>query len=382
MHQDSKARFRVPDARTLGLALLGLVAVLMLGWTLRAMAAVAVPMVFAILATLLVAPLDLRLARMLPDKLVWLAHLASVLTLLGLLMLLLGALGFAAQQVLQTMPNLSDEVAAVWSASGENGAKAVQAGASSDTGAPFVDELRRVWQGTGGMLSGWLIDKATALAQATVTMTGTFATSALLILFIAFMALNETGQWRGKLAAAWSRPGQEAWIDSLTLVSQRLRQFLVIRSAVGVLQGLLYVGWLALFGIDLLFVWGMLTFVLTYIPTLGSVIAGTLPVLYALITTDPWTALAVAAGIFVIEQVVGNYVDPMLLGRRLVISPLVILVSLLFWGWYWGVAGAFLATPITLSLLIVFNHFPPLRPVALLLSNQTEAQALDEALSD
>ena len=89
-----------------------------------------------------------------------------------------------------------------------------------------------------------------------------------------------------------------------------------------------------------------------------------------------------AAGIFVIEQTVGNFIDPRLMGRQIVLSPLVILASLLFWGWLWGVAGAFLATPLTLSLLVACHEVAPLRPIALLLSNQPDHASLDASFKN
>ena len=195
------------------------------------------------------------------------------------------------------------------------------------------------------------------------------------------LAVSERSVWRGKMKSLSSGAGIEGWAEALNTVAARLRRFLVIRTAVGLLQAVLYVVWLWYFGIDLLFVWAILTFVLTYIPNLGSIIAGSMPVLYVLVTKDWQTALGVAAGLFVIEQVVGNYLDPRLLGRQIALSPFIILAGLLFWGSIWGAVGAFLATPIMLSLLVIFNTVPHLRPVALLLSDQKTPEALDEALA-
>ena len=93
------------------------------------------------------------------------------------------------------------------------------------------------------------------------------------------------------------------------------------------------------------------------------------------------SAALIAAGFFASEQAIGNFVDPRLLGRQIVLSPLVILVALMFWAWLWGAAGAFLATPIMLSLLVAFNHIAALRPIALVMSNQPTPDDLDRALN-
>lgn len=113
----------------------------------------------------------------------------------------------------------------------------------------------------------------------------------------------------------------------------------------------------------------MLALLLNFIPTIGSIIAGTLPALYALATRDPGTALAVAGGLLVIEQIMGNYVDPRLMGHQIALSPVVVLITLMVWGWIWGPLGAFLATPITVLMATLFAHSRRLRPAGMLLAD-------------
>jgi AI-2 transport protein TqsA len=84
--------------------------------------------------------------------------------------------------------------------------------------------------------------------------------------------------------------------------------------------------------------------------------------------------------LIVIEQVIGNWIDPRMQGNQVALSPLVILIAVVFWGWLWGVAGAFLGTPMTLAIMILCNHVAVLRPIAVLLSNQGGAKDLDEVL--
>ena len=132
-------------------------------------------------------------------------------------------------------------------------------------------------------------------------------------------------------------------------------------------------------GIGLLLVWPLLIFVLNFIPTIGSLVGGTLPVAYTLITRDVGTAVIVGLGILAIENVMGNLVGPRIQGRNMALSPLVILLALAFWGWAWGIAGALLAVPVTVGMVVLGAHVPVLRPWALLLSNQTGWAGLDEA---
>jgi AI-2 transport protein TqsA len=140
------------------------------------------------------------------------------------------------------------------------------------------------------------------------------------------------------------------------------------------------VGWLYLFDVRLLPVWAILTLLLSFIPNLGSVLSGVLPTLYALVTKDFQTALLIGAGLFAIEQVVGNFIDPRLQGRQIAISPLVVLAAILIWGWIWGVAGALLAVPMTIAIMVACAQVPALRPLALILSDQTEEDELLDSL--
>ena len=106
-------------------------------------------------------------------------------------------------------------------------------------------------------------------------------------------------------------------------------------------------------------VWALLTFALNYIPNLGSIVAVMPPSLMALVQHGPIRGLITLGGLAVIEQVIGNYVDPRMQGRRLQVSPVVVLVALVFWTWMWGVPVALLAVPMTVTLLAAAAHFGP-----------------------
>jgi AI-2 transport protein TqsA len=95
-------------------------------------------------------------------------------------------------------------------------------------------------------------------------------------------------------------------------------------------------------------------------------------------TRDFGAAALVAGGILVIEQVMGSFVDPLILGRRIAISPLVVLVSLGFWSILWGISGAILAVPLTVLVILAMAHFEALRPAALLLTDRSSFEELEE----
>jgi AI-2 transport protein TqsA len=200
-----------------------------------------------------------------------------------------------------------------------------------------------------------------------------------LIVFLTILILGESGDWRRKVVAALPWPDDWRLKESADVIAQKMRAYLLIQAALGAASAVLYAVWLGFMGVGLLVVWPLLIFVLNFIPTIGSLVGGTLPVAYALLTQDLRTALIVGAGILVIENLMGNIVGPRVQGRNVALSPLVVLVALVFWGWAWGIVGALLAVPLTVALVVLCAHVPILRSYALLLSNRTEWAGLDQA---
>jgi len=119
-------------------------------------------------------------------------------------------------------------------------------------------------------------------------------------------------------------------------------------------------------GIPFAPVWGFLGFTLNYIPNLGSIVATTLPALLALATRGWPTVLAFVGGCVLLDQVLSRVVEPRLVSRSLGLPPLVVIVSLLFWGWLWGPVGVVLAVPLTTTLKIILAETPDLRWLAVL----------------
>jgi AI-2 transport protein TqsA len=191
--------------------------------------------------------------------------------------------------------------------------------------------------------------------------------------------LIEAPTWRAKLRSAFGPDREEAWLDSIAASAQRFRLYLILRTVIGIVTGALYWLWLTILGVDFALLWGMLAFLLNYIPTFGSLVVFALASVFALIQRGPEIALVAASGLFVFEQAMGNVIEPRVQGHRLSISPLVVLVSLLVWGWIWGITGTLLAVPLTVLMIIAFAHIRALRPLALLLSDADSMRGLGEA---
>ena len=127
---------------------------------------------------------------------------------------------------------------------------------------------------------------------------------------------------------------------------------------------------MAIVGIDFPVLWGVLAFLLNYVPNLGSILAAIPPVLLALVQFGVGRAIAVVAVFAAVNVLLGNLLEPRLMGRRLGLSTLVVFLSLIFWGWVWGPVGMLLSVPLTMIVKIMLENTPDLRWVAVLLGDR------------
>ena len=355
---------------------LAVIMVLVLMAGLRLAAPVLIPLVLALFLTLVLLPLDRGIARLVPDKLAWLGRLIVMILLVLAVVLFIGGLAFCMQQIATHLPDLTEKMDAFLSEMDTNGSTSEKSMSRSQIAMLEIGGMIREEAGTIGKT---LIEKASGFAATLANMTGVVVAGIVVVLFMVLLALSEAATWRKKRKVLDHSDGQR-WDVVLDTLERTLGRFLAVRAGVGLLSAVIYTLWLLPFGLELLAVWAVLTFLMNFIPNLGAIVAVLLPTVYAFLTLDPATALLLGAGLFLIEQIIGNLVDPRLQGQQIALSPLVILVAVLLWGWVWGVAGAFLGTPATLSIMVVCNRLPKTRPIALFLSNQTSHEALDQVL--
>jgi AI-2 transport protein TqsA len=183
-----------------------------------------------------------------------------------------------------------------------------------------------------------------------------------------FLALLEVGSFQRKLQAG--RPaglGPELLAASVELTTS-IQRFIVARSLISLALGVLTASYTAIIGLRFPLVWGLSAFLLNYIPIFGAVVAVLLPTLLAFIQPQGlWLVPATFLGLGLFHVVLGNYVDPWMQGKYLALSPLVLFLSVTFWGWVWGVAGVLLSVPLTAAVAIVCKHFAGSRWAAHLL---------------
>ncbi|MFT4066144.1 AI-2E family transporter [Paraburkholderia sp.] len=189
------------------------------------------------------------------------------------------------------------------------------------------------------------------------------------VLYAAFL-LVERGTFGEKLANMSANSTNAARIRAVvTDINRRIGAYLALKTFLGVLLGA--VCWGAMRGIGLEFagLWAVLTALLNYVPYIGSVLAIVFPVLMSVLQFGDFNSiLIVLLSLTAIHFVIGNILDPYMMGNSLNLSPFAILASMAVWSALWGVPGAFLAVPITVSVTIIFSEFEMTRPVAVLLS--------------
>ena len=146
---------------------------------------------------------------------------------------------------------------------------------------------------------------------------------------------------------------------------------MLVRSVMSLLTGIVVWSFALLAGIELATAWGVIAFVLNYIPFIGPLFATVFPTLFALAQFESWQlAITVFACLNLIQFIIGSYLEPRMAGVALSISPFIVLLAVFFWSFLWGVAGAFIGVPIVIAFLAVCNEHESTRWIALLLSGR------------
>ena len=353
------------------------VMVILVGWALHATAAVSALVAAAVFVAIVLAPLSRWVAERAGGR-AWIGHAVALLVMLVVLLTFAAGLLFAAQRIATEFPALGDLPAERLPgvSSGGSGAEAARA---EDGPADAASE--GPWGGIG-FSAGELVSRLADLAGSAAVTGLRFATSALggivLVILLALLMLVDAPNWRRRIERVVGEDRRDRTLDAVTVIGEKVRRFVVIRAGLGLLTSSIYMAWLWLFGVDLILVWGILTFLLSFVPNLGSILSGVLPTLYAFLTKDLGTAVAVGIGLVVTEQVIGNFIGPRVQGAEISISPVVILVGLLAFAWIWGVPGTLLSSPVLIAALVIFTKVEGLRPVALLMSDCEDYDELDE----
>ena len=204
-------------------------------------------------------------------------------------------------------------------------------------------------------------------------LTGIFGSTFTVLLYLVFMLLEEH-LFPHKLKAMYPEKNRYKHIKTLVgKIDHSIGNYIALKTVTSLTTGFLSYFALLFIGIDAPFFWAFLIFILNFIPTIGSLIATIFPAIFAILQFGEFThGFLVLAIVGTIQMVVGNFIEPKLMGNTLNISPLVVFLTLAVWGVMWGVTGMLLSVPITVILIIIMSEFPETRPIAILLSQRGE----------
>ncbi|MBN1570476.1 MAG: AI-2E family transporter [Acidobacteria bacterium] len=197
-------------------------------------------------------------------------------------------------------------------------------------------------------------------------------TNAFLILLAVVFFLLEVADFPKKLRVVSKNPDRA--LSTVEIFSQSAKRYLVIKTLISVATGLLIWLWLLILGVDYPVLWGALAFLLNYVPNIGSIIAALPAVLLALVNLGMGSALLTVLGFLVVNVVIGNIVEPKLMGKGLRLSTLVVFLSLVFWGWVLGPIGMILSVPLTSIVAIALDSYEETRGLAIMMRSGTEAE--------
>jgi predicted PurR-regulated permease PerM len=299
---------------------------------------VAMPALFAAVVILAAWPFHALLNRWLP---MWLSYLLTMLALLALV------LGFA-WAVVVASSQTADVLGSRWPQIVQRFRPALQ-----QVGIPDVPDGRTLKQHVGDIAR-----IVAGSAYQVASYTG-------LIAILVALGLPETGRLRRTLDRAFGRSAEREMMDVAIETSRQMRRYFAVMLFTSILTGLASAGVALATGLDLPLVWGLLNFLLNFIPVIGNIVGIVPPVLYAVFQFGGVAMpLAVFAGFAALQVAISYFVYPVLQGRQLAISPVVIVLAMMFWSWMWGIAGALLAVPLTVAVVVICEQSPRTRWLA------------------
>lgn len=191
-----------------------------------------------------------------------------------------------------------------------------------------------------------------------------------LVLLFLFFILMGRNQLVKKLKDAFTTETSNQVAHIITRIKQQIEKYIIAKTLISLLTGILVLVVLLLFDVDFAFIWALLAFLLNFIPSIGSMIATIMPLAIASIQFERimmvvWLGICLMS----IQIVIGNFLDPRFVGKSVNLSPVVVLFSLMFWGWLWGIIGMFLSVPIAVMIKIIFENIDELNFIGVLMSD-------------
>ena len=213
---------------------------------------------------------------------------------------------------------------------------------------------------------------------------GALGTTAITVLFFLMFIIFEAGLLPGRISAAYPGEANEKIKNVRAAIEESINVYIIVKTGVGVGTAVIAGIILASFGIDLWFLWALLTFILNYVPYIGSLIASVPPIILGFIMFEPGSVLAMGVLLIVNQQLWGNVIETKWCGSKLDISPVLLLIVAAFGFWLWGIVGMVLSVPFVVIFKIILENIEPTRPIAILMSERAPdlMEAYEQALAD
>jgi predicted PurR-regulated permease PerM len=334
--------------------LLGTAALLVVVFAARIASPVIAPLCLALVLAIAFEPLTDALTRRGVPR--WGAALATTIAILSVV----GAFSLmvirATAELVDTLPRHADQLAALQA---DVSAWLRQHGLESAAGS--------VQQGD---LAGRVEQLAAPALRSTIDLAQTLV---LVVVTTAFIQIDAPGVRATIRRRLRSRRGDPDAAIRLDQAIDEVQRYVIVKGLLSVANGVLLGLWCWAWGVDAPVLWGVMAFALNFVPIVGSLIAALPPVALALVTGGPVTALGVASGYVMVNLVVDNLTEPRVMGRAVNLSPLVILLAMLFWGFVLGPLGALLSVPLTIAVKAGLAAAPSTRWIAALLEEPTQA---------
>jgi len=209
--------------------------------------------------------------------------------------------------------------------------------------------------------------KVLSLAAWMLASLGMMLSDMLLVLLTVIFILIEASSFSDKLRLAFGE--NQATLSRYQKIVENVRSYLMIKTSMSALTGLLIACWLWLFGVPYAGLWGMIAFLLNYIPNIGSILAAVPALIVAWLDLGMMSCLGCAVGYLAVNVIIGNIVETRMMGRGMGLSALVVFCSMVFWGWALGPVGMLLSVPLTMAVRIGFESFDDTKWIGTLLGS-------------
>ncbi len=197
------------------------------------------------------------------------------------------------------------------------------------------------------------------------------SSSMMIFIFLLFIFL-ETDSFTSKIKALFPDDlKREKFLKTFDKIENSVSRYFKVKTLVSFVTAVLGFIVFSITGLDSPLFWSFLLFLLNFIPTIGSIIATIFPALFSLLQFASFTpAIIILISVLAIQQIVGNFIEPKLMGKTLNISPIITIISLTLWGQIWGIIGMLLSIPITVTAIIVLSQFESTKKIAIILSEK------------